>query len=264
MSGKFIDITAENFAKYDLFCKKSQKNAPGYQSKVEWIGPQFKQGLKFKLLHVKEPKGYLSRGMIEYIPGEITWRGISAPNYMVIHCIWVVGRQKKKGYGTKLLKFCIEDAKAAGKDGVAVVTTNKTWLPKDPIFKINGFKTVDTFAPHLSLMVLKFNKKAQNPSFRYHTVEEALKESTLPAPSPTGITVYHGNQCPYMIDFKVMLEEIANELGVDFLDIPIRSLKDAKSCPHPFGICAVFFNGKFLTYTYETRKKYVQIFKSLM
>ena len=72
---------------------------PGYQNKVKWMKERFKEGLKYKVLYVKEGNKETSRGMIEYIPGEYNWRGIQANGWMVIHCIWVVGKAKGKGKG---------------------------------------------------------------------------------------------------------------------------------------------------------------------
>jgi len=55
---------------------------------------------------------------------------------MVIHCIWVVEKNKKHGYGSSLLKECLKYAK--GMNGVAVVTSRKTWLPKESLFIKRG------------------------------------------------------------------------------------------------------------------------------
>ena len=95
---KIVDINEENIGKQELFCKKTKKKMPGYQNKVKWMKDRFKEGLKYKVLYVKEGNKETSRGMIEYIPGEYNWRGIQADGWMVIHCIWVVGKAKEKGY----------------------------------------------------------------------------------------------------------------------------------------------------------------------
>lgn len=31
------------------------------------------------------------RGFIEYIPGAFGWRAVFAEDYMLIHCLWVMG-----------------------------------------------------------------------------------------------------------------------------------------------------------------------------
>ena len=100
---KIIDINANNIDKEVLFCKKTKRKEPGYLNKVLWLKERFKEGLKYKVLYVKEGNKETSRGMIEYIPGEYNWRGIQADGWMVIHCVWVVGKAKKQGHGDELI-----------------------------------------------------------------------------------------------------------------------------------------------------------------
>ena len=54
MSARIIDINEKNIKEYSLFCKKSQKKEVGYQNKVKWIKERLKEGLRYKLLLVKE------------------------------------------------------------------------------------------------------------------------------------------------------------------------------------------------------------------
>ena len=255
---KIIEVNLENYKDYDLFCKKSQKNKPGYKNKESWALKRFKEGMKIQLLHVKETKGFTSRGFIEYIPGKFTWRGIKASEYMVIHCLWVVGKQKGKGYGTKLIQKCIDDAKLGGFGGVATVTTTRTWASKKAIFEKNGFSAGDAYEP-LELMVLKFDDKIPDPKFIPDSEKEIGRDGILPEPSRKGITIYYADQCPYMVGLRNQLEEISDELKIPYNEIHMDSLKKARSCPHPYGVCAIFLNGKFLTYTYETKKKFLKL-----
>ncbi len=141
---KIVDVNESNLDDYDLFCHKSRKQGQGYQNKVKWIKERFKEGLRLKLLHVQETKrGWTSRGFVEYIPGEYAWRGIDAPAYMVIHCLWVVGKHKKKGYATKLLEHCLKDAHAQGMGVVAVVVTEGNFLAGRKIYVKNEFEIAD-------------------------------------------------------------------------------------------------------------------------
>jgi hypothetical protein len=55
-------------------------------------------------------EGNRSIAFIEYIPGEYAWRAVNADGYMLIHCIWVVGSGKNKGYATRLLRLCEQEA----------------------------------------------------------------------------------------------------------------------------------------------------------
>ena len=58
MAFRIIDINEQNLDQYGLFCKKSQKKEEGYKSKATWIKDQFKNGLKYKLLLVKDLRLY--------------------------------------------------------------------------------------------------------------------------------------------------------------------------------------------------------------
>ena len=107
---EIVDITPENEEQYDLFCKKSKRNEEGYQKKLAWFKERYEEGLRIKILRVNERGKMTSRGYIEYVPGEYAWRPIIAPEYMFIHCLWVVGKNKKKGYGRRLLDLCIQAA----------------------------------------------------------------------------------------------------------------------------------------------------------
>ncbi|PAD69740.1 hypothetical protein CHH83_06860 [Bacillus sp. 7586-K] len=86
--------------------RSKPKNA-GYQKKLSWLKERFTEGLSLKIIQ-EDGK---HRGFIEYIPGTHTWRAINAKKYMVIHCFWVVGKSKGKGYGSMLLDECIKEQK---------------------------------------------------------------------------------------------------------------------------------------------------------
>jgi ribosomal protein S18 acetylase RimI-like enzyme len=262
MANEIIEVNAKNLVEYDFFCKKSTKNKPGYQNKEKWIRERFKEGLKIHLLLVDDTKkGSTSRGFIEYIPGQFSWRGIKADDYMVIHCLWVVGRYKGQGYGSELLEKCIEDAKKIKKAGVAVVVTTRTWLPKKEIFLKHGFEKVDEFPPHISLLVKKFKKDAPNPSFILKPgsdILKNLKEAGLELPNKDGLTVYYTFQCPYIYNLVNMLQEISDELGISFTNVPLTERKHILASPHPYGTCAIFYKGKFLSYTFDTKKRFMK------
>lgn len=121
---KLIDVNKNNVAETGFFCKMSQKKNEGYKRKLEWLNARFDEGLKIKMLDIK--KGL--RGFIEYIPGNYAWRPVFADGYMFIHCLWVVGQSKGKGYAKLLVDECIKDAKKAGMNGVAMIVSEGNWL----------------------------------------------------------------------------------------------------------------------------------------
>lgn len=167
MCAKIIDINEENTEEYGLFCKKTKKNFAGYQNKEKWIKERFKEGLKYKLLMVKEGNKETSRGMIEDIPGEYNWRGIQADGWMVIHCLWVVGKHKNKGYGSKLLEECIKDAKDQRMYGVVSMAADKGgWLSNEKLFLNNGFEKVDEIEPYFGLYAKRFSDNSPKRKFQ--------------------------------------------------------------------------------------------------
>lgn len=112
-SVEIIDVNSENVDKTGLFCFMSKKRSPGYALKLAWLRDRFSEGLRLKMLKLPE------RGFIEYIPGEYAWRAVNAAGYMFIHCLWVVGKSKGKGYSRKLLELCEQDAHESSMNGVA-------------------------------------------------------------------------------------------------------------------------------------------------
>ncbi len=145
-------IDPSNVDRYGFFCYKSKPKTPGYRQKRDWLEGCLSQGLRLKIIY----EGNRSAGFIEYAPGEATWRAVQAPGYMVIHCMWVVGSGKGKGYGARLLEQVISEADSLGMFGVAVVTSTSTWLVKNGFFLHHGFLGVDQAPPSFELLVKRF------------------------------------------------------------------------------------------------------------
>ena len=239
---KIVDVNETNLDDYGLLCLKSKKNSEGYKNKLAWIKERFKEGLRLKLLLVNEgPKrGLTSRGFIEYIPGEYAWRGIDAKGYMVIHCIWVVGRNKNKGYGTRLLEECYKDAK--GMKGVAVVTSDNGWLPRNKLFIKNGFEKADAAPPDFELFAKRFSKNVALPRFLPISKERIKSYGT-------GLTVLESYQCPYSSALVNIYKKIAKEANIPIRVEHISSSKDVQeNCVHPYGTFCVLLDGKAISY----------------
>ncbi|MFX1538143.1 MAG: GNAT family N-acetyltransferase [Promethearchaeota archaeon] len=242
---------------YDLFCKKSKKKERGYQNKVNWIKGRFKEGLKFKLLLVKESKGLTSRGFIEYIPGEYNWRGVQANGWMMIHCIWVVGRNKNKGYGSMLLEECFKDAE--GMHGVTVMTAKKAaWLPKNGLFLKHGFKKVDEMDPYFELYAKAFSNGTPLPRF-YPISEDKMEEYS------EGITILDSHQCPYSQKTNIPVKVYAESKNIPF---QMKQLKDHKEAQqnqvYPYGTYCVLCEGKVVSHKPGSPKETVDLLKKIV
>ena len=244
---KIVDLNEANIDDYGAFCLQSKKKTKGYRDKFEWIKERFREGLRLKLLLVNEgaKRGFRARGFIEYIPGEYAWRGVNAEGYMFIHCIWVVGKNKGHGYGTKLLQLCLNDAKEM--NGVAVMTSEKAWLPKKDLFVKNGFEKVDSMPP-FELYAKRLSKKAPLPKF--NTIPKSKLEKYA-----RGITVVKSNQCPYVNGYANLVAETAKQAGIPWRIEQIESCKEAQNSASPYGTFCVLLNGKVLTYRSIGRKE---------
>ncbi len=243
---EIIDVNAENVNKYGFFCMRSKPKSDGYQNKLRWLKGRFKEGLKLKIIQ----ENGRQKGFIEYIPGKYTWRAINAKEYMVIHCFWIVGKNKEKGFGSRLLDECIRDAKKLNLCGVVLVTSEKGWLPNKLFFEKKGFDLVDEVG-EFELMAQLFKGKIA-PSF--YDWQETAKEYN------NGITVFKSDQCPFIQDGVINLKAAAHELGenVNIIELDDYDMAQQKS-PTPFGVFTVIYNGEIITYHPETKNKFMKL-----
>ena len=244
---KIVDVNNANIDEYGAFCLQSKKNTRGYKEKINWMKEHFKEGLHVKLLLVNEgaKRGFRARGFIEYIPSEYSWRGINAEKHMVIHCVWIIGKNKGHGYGTKLLQQCLNDAK--GMNGVAVMVSEKTWLPKKDLFIKNGFEKVDSMPPHFELYAKQFSEKAPLPRFN------PIPKSRLDRYA-SGVTIFKSDQCPYADGYANVVTEIAKQGGIPCRIEHIENCKEAQNSIDPYGTFSVLLNGKALTYKHVKKE----------
>ena len=245
---KIIDINEDNVDLDGLFCKKSQKKQAGYQNKVNWIKKRFKEGLKYKMLMINEKGKQNSRGFIEYIPGEYNWRGIQADGWMVIHCLWITGKAKNQGNGTKLLNEAINDAKEQGMSGIVAMTSNKcSGLANAKIFKKAGFEKIDEAEPFFELHALSFLNNAPLPRIN-PIITEDIKACGK------GITIIDGHQCPYIQTMIDPIEEFANKQDLPFQIKHLDNCKEAQQNGiNPYGIYGIIFNQEVISHCYPRR-----------
>jgi hypothetical protein len=232
---EIIDVNASNVDETGFFCCMSKRKSEGYQNKLAWLKDRFAEGLKIKML------GGGLRGFIEYIPGEYAWRAVNADGYMFIHCIWVVGKSKKKGYSVVLLNECLKDAREAGMNGVAVVTGEGNYLVGKKLFLKHGFEVVDEAPPAFSLLVKKFND-SPDPFFG---IDWGARQKAC----GDGLTMFRAHQCPYLEDSVNVILETAEERGIPAKVIDLNTRQDVlDKAPTAYGIFSVVYNGQLLEY----------------
>jgi N-acetylglutamate synthase-like GNAT family acetyltransferase len=235
-SPKIIEVTADNVDQTGFFCYMSKRKTEGFQRKLNWLKNRFAEGMRIKMFELPE------RGFIEYLPGEYAWRAVNAKGYMFIHCLWIVGKSKGKGSAGILLDECINDAKAAGMRGVAMVTSERVWLVGKNLLLKHGFESVEE-APPFNLMVKKFGD-APSPSFAGNWVQKASRYGQ-------GLTIIRSDQCPYISDATNAVLEFAQERGIPSQVIELKTCQDVRDfAPSPYGVFSIIHNGQLLSYHY--------------
>ena len=235
-----LDVNASNVHELGFFCYMSKRKSEGYQRKLAWVKKRFAEGLRIKLLKLPD------RGFIEYMPAEKAWRGVDAEGYMVIHCLWVVGKSKKQGCGKALLELCLKDARASGKQGVAVVCGGN-WLTTPKFYAKHGFVEADKLDPHFTLMAYRFND-VPLPAFKagWEQKEHDAGE---------GLTIFRSDQCPYITDAVAAAEASAAKTGTSCQVIELESSEQVyQQSPSPFGVFGLVHNGCLLSYHYQLEK----------
>ena len=252
---QLIDLDYESIMKYGVCGYKSPKR-PGFPEKVQWFQEQSKLGLRVKAL-VSEKAG--NQGLIEYIPGEYAWRPVEAKGTMFIHCLFVGFKKeyKGRGYATRLIDVCIQDAKKEGKSGVAVVTRQGAFMVGKELFLKNGFQTVDKVSPDFELLVKKLDSGAPDPRFR-KDLEERLK------PYKKGLHIIRAYQCPYTVKNVNEIAEIAaNEFKIEPNIVTLRTAQEAQSSPCAFGIFCIIYNGEVVAGHPTSSRRFMNIMNKI-
>lgn len=238
METSYITLTKENIDKEHICCAFSDKKCKdSYELKKEWLKKEFDNGYVFRRLDAR------AKVFIEYCPAEKAWLPINAPNYLMINCFWVSGQYKGHGYGKALLQSAIDDANTYGKDGlVTVAGTSKFHFMSDTKWLLRqGFEVIEKLSNGFSLLVLKINPSASNPSFTECVQSGECSEKN-------GLVVYYTNRCPFTeYHVRTSLINAAESKGIPLKIIKLESMEQAQNAPTPATIFSLFYNGKFIT-----------------
>lgn len=245
MTIQIVDINLKNIKNYlsICFCKK---DSIGYNIKLDWIKKRLKEGLKIKF--ITDDKDNIVHGYIEYINGENTWRAVDAKDYVFIHCIWITpNTYKKKGYGSKLINEAISDAK--GKLGVAVVSSDDSFMASKEIFLKNGFKEIQEEGKQ-QLLVKQF-KKGVLPKFKDYKKQLSKYK---------GWHIVYSNQCPWVSRFIQELDKkTIKKLQLKITEL--RTPKQAQNAPSIYSVFTLIKDGKILADHYISNTRFNNIIK---
>jgi predicted GNAT family acetyltransferase len=232
---ELVELDKENLNDKGCYCLRSKPNSTGYINKNNWLMGRFNEGLKYiKIMENSKPAGF-----IEYTPIEYSLRVVYGENYLIIHCLWV--NITGKGYASKLINKCIQDAKEQNKDGVIVITNPDTsWTPSKDIFIKNNFIEVDNAPYGFELLVYKFGH-SPDPYFP-NDWDERLKPFKE-------LTILRTQQCPFVDISTDNVIKGANKLGMNAEIIDIKNREELLSLsPTPYGIYGVIYKNKLISF----------------
>ncbi|WP_078553584.1 GNAT family N-acetyltransferase [Bacillus alkalicellulosilyticus] len=242
----FVQITKNNIETEHICCAlgaKQYENA--VKEKKKWLTERMDEGLVFSRLDER------AKVFIEYLPAEMAWVPIQAPNFMYINCLWVSGKYKNNGYARQLLNHCKEDAMKRGMDGIVHIVAKKNYpfLSDKRFFEHMGFDLVDQAEPYFQLIVLKWNAQAIVPSF---------KKQVKPLTDDLGISIYYTAQCPYAVGILEELRDIAETNNVPFKTYRITTKEEAQNSSTIWTTFGLFYNGKFITHEIISPNKFIK------
>jgi GNAT superfamily N-acetyltransferase len=217
------------------FCGYKNASNLGHRRKTVWLKERYPEGLRFKVLRSVRSGGI---GMIEYAPGNQSWRPVEAEGYLVIHCLMVNGRHKGKGLGALLLDSCLRDAKKSKCRGVAVVTSSGSFMAGSDLFIKAGFVCVERCPPY-ELLVKKLVKAAPDPRF-------IVEREPLLRRYRKGLTILAADQCPMVPKCVAEIAEVSRALGLKPKVVRIRSAKASRELPTPYGMFSILYDGKLI------------------
>ena len=241
----YIRITKENIDHEHICCAMSGKQSI---MKKEWMKRQFDDGLVF----------YRSceRGkcFIEYIPAENAWVPIEADGYIYIDCLWVSGSMKGHGYSNDLLAECERDARAQGRKGLCILSSDgrkKEFLSDPKYMAHKGFRLADSSDCGITLLYLPFDDGAEPPKFKECARHPQVNED--------GFLLYYTDQCPFTYYWVPKVAEAAKEHGIPLKVIRINDKQTAQNTPSPVTTYALFRDGKFVTHAIQSDKKFIAL-----
>jgi len=246
-------INEKNLANYpQVICFINPKNKY-YSLKIDWIKKRFKEGLIIKLLQL--PDENKIAGYIEYIPGENAWRGVKAHDYLFIHCLWVYpNKNKNKGLGSALIQEVIDDAKKQKKAGVAVLSSNGSFMAKKDLFLKNDFSIIEE-KDGFQLLVHQFKNKTTLPTLTHN--QDELKKYQ-------GWHIIYSKQCPWVARFIEEAKPIFIKEKIVVSIQEIETADQAQKAPSLYGVFNLIYNGKLLADRYISTTRLLSIVKKVI
>ena len=140
------------------------------------------------------------------------------------------------------------------KNGVCILCAEgrKREFLADPKFLTHkGFKVSDISDCGINLMYLPLAESAQPPKFKACAKHPKVEEN--------GFVLYYTDQCPYTYYWVPKVQKAAEEHGIPFKAIHITEKEMAQNVPAPVTTYALFRDGKFVTQSIQSDKKFLKL-----
>lgn len=242
---EYIRITKDNIDKDHICCAMSGKQS---LAKKQWMKDRFDEGLVF---YRSTERG---KCFIEYIPAENAWVPIEAKGYLFINCLWIAGSLKGQGFSNDLLDECIRDARSSGRKGLCILSSSgrkKEFLSDPKYMKYKGFMVADETETGINLLYLPLCEDAVVPKFRECAKHPEAKEE--------GYVIYYTDQCPFTCYWVPRVVEAAAEHGIEIKTVHITDKETARNMTAPVTTYALFKDGKFVTQSIQSDKKFFKL-----
>jgi len=166
---KIIDVTHRD--EYENYLYRCLAPMPfrKYKYRREYLEKAVPKGLHKKLLILE---GQVV-GTIEYVPAESSGYPIAGRKIIVMNCVWVLRKAKKRNFGRLLLQDMVKSAKGAS--GFATIALEEHWSPwfrKDQIERL-GFKSIDSIE-------VTHKAKHKDQAFKIHLMWMPSTETAKP------------------------------------------------------------------------------------
>ena len=81
----------------------------------------------------------------------------------------------------------------------------------------------------------------------------------IPKVEENGFVLYYTDQCPYTYYWAPKVQEAAKEHGIPFKAVHITEKETAQNVPAPVTTYALFRDGKFVTQSIQSDKKFLKL-----
>lgn len=246
-----VEITENNLSDYpQAICFINPKHEL-YPLKLEWLKAQFKLGLKIKLYI--NPENKKVSGFIEYIPGEFASRGVAAKDYLFIHCIWTNPNNiKNQGYGSELVAEVISEAKSRQMKGIAIITSDSSFMVKKDLFLKNGFKVIEEYEK-FQLLTIEIDGTKPTAKFKYDP--DKLKQYH-------GWHIYYSKQCPWVARFTKEIESFVHSTDLNLTVHEFKSPKEMQEFGTVYSVFNLIKDGKLLADRYISVTRFKNIIRN--